>query len=108
MNYIYNILLLFLTGQFLSGFLGSIDFSKKNIYKMYKILGNNEKKMSPNFYSKNCPTTGLVLFFVKEPLEYLGLVIEKKTALKKALQTLNGLIEYLDSCQEHILEKKLK
>ena len=102
--YIY----IFYLGEFLSGFLGSIDFSQKNIYQIYKLLGNNDKKMNPNYYSKICPTTGLVLFFVKEPLEYLGLVIEKKTSLKKALLTLTGCIEYLNYCQEHIIAKKLK
>lgn len=55
--------------------------------------------MNPNYFAKICPTTGLFIFFVKEPLEYFGLVIEKRTVIKNALLTFSNMEEYLSSNQ---------
>lgn len=58
--------------------------------------------MNPNYYSKVCPTTGLVVFFVKEFIEYLGIVIEKKTNYKRAILTFTSCLELIDYVQNQI------
>jgi hypothetical protein len=72
---------------------------------VYKILGKNGFKMNPNYYAKVCSTTGLFVFFVKEPLEYYGLIIEKKTNIKNALMTFSSIEEHLDNIQKKVNHK---
>ena len=40
---------------------------------------NKEKKISPQFFSKVCGTTGLIIFLIRDALEYTGIIIDKKT-----------------------------
>ena len=57
----------------------NFDFSEENLVKITKIIGNREKKITPTFYSKTCGTTGLIIFLVKDAMEYAGIIIDKKT-----------------------------
>ena len=48
-----------------------------------------KKKILPNFYSKICSTTGLLIFIIKEALEYCGVIQnEKKTQPSRILDNL--------------------
>ena len=49
------------------------QFNKENIYKIKNIIKGKEEKLKPLNYSQICKTTGLVIFLVKDILEYLGL-----------------------------------
>ena len=42
------------------------------------MIGNNFFKINPNYYSNICGTTGLLMFYVKDILEYAGVIIDKK------------------------------
>lgn len=94
MFYIFNITLL---GNLINELTKKYDFSSKNLYLVSKIIKNsNGSKINPNHFSKICPTTGLVTFFVKEPLEYTGLLLEKKTNPSTALLTYQNINKYLE------------
>ncbi len=55
------------------------DFSDRNIYTISRIVANKEKHITPNYYSKTCATTGLFIFILKDALEYIGILSDKKT-----------------------------
>ena len=59
--------------------MNNFDFSKEKIYKIKNIIKGNEDKLKPKYYSKICATTGLVIFLVKDILEYLGLNTNNKS-----------------------------
>lgn len=57
----------------------NFDFSDENLYRIIRIVGNREKRIAPTYYSKTCGTTGLIIFLIKDSMEYAGVVIDKKT-----------------------------
>ena len=59
-------------GDFFRNMGNEFEFSKENVYKIKKIIKGNEEKLKPKNYSQICATTGLVIFLVKDILEYLG------------------------------------
>lgn len=76
----------------------NFNLSPKNYYEVYKLLGKSAHKINPNYYSKLCGTTGLVVFYVKDALEYMGLLEEKKTLANAVLNCFENCIEHLDNC----------
>ena len=66
-------------GTMVTNLVKSIDFSDANIYKISKLVGINSSKISPNYFSKMCGTTGLFIFLIKDALEYAGILLDKKT-----------------------------
>ena len=79
-----------------------------------------KKKINPNYFSKICGTSGLLIFLLKDALEYCGVIInEKKTQparildnlmyYKNTTETLAMFIEYLSGIKTYkIREKKNK
>ena len=67
------------------------------------MIQNKEKLITPNYYSKTCATTGLIIFILKDILEYVGLISDKKTLPSQMLK-LNRI--FLTKSQE-IYEKLL-
>ena len=59
-------------GDFFRNMVNEFEFSEENVYKIKKIIKGNEEKLKPKNYSQICATTGLVIFLVKDILEYLG------------------------------------
>ncbi len=62
------------TGEFFKDSTNNFDFSTKNIYKIKQIVNGNEDKIKPTVFSKVCATTGLVIFLIKDSLEYIGII----------------------------------
>ena len=62
-------------GDFFKNMVNEFEFSEENIFQIKKIIKGNEEKLKPKNYSQICPTTGLIIFLVKDILEYLGLNI---------------------------------
>ena len=60
-------------GDFFKNMVNQFEFSEENIFQIKKIIKGNEEKLKPKNYSQICATTGLVIFLVKDILEYLGL-----------------------------------
>ena len=68
-------------GELIANSVKSLDFSNDNIYRIYHLTINKEKKFLPSYYSKICSTTGIIIFLIKDTLDYIGLInSEKKTA----------------------------
>ena len=79
----------------------NFDFSEENIYIISKLCENKEKKISPSFFSKICGTTGLVIFLIRDALEYTGIIIDKKTLPSR----LQKLYKYGLEKKQYLLEK---
>jgi hypothetical protein len=61
----------------------------------------------PSFYSKICSTTGIVIFLIKDTLEYIGLVsTDKKTApgANKLNKLYSAIIEQSKNKIDHLKE----
>ncbi len=87
------------TGEFFKESINNFDFSIKNIYEVKKILGDNKDKIKPSFYSKICGTTGLVIFLIKDTLEYIGVMNNSK---KNTPCLVLKLLEYIEAIQNRI------
>lgn len=46
---------------------------------LLKLLDGKQKKLAAAHFSKICGTTGFVVFYVKDVLEYFGIFEDKKT-----------------------------
>lgn len=83
-------------------------FDDRNVYLISKLLVNKKTKMIPSHYSKICSSTGLIMFLIKDSLEYCGILFsEKKTPHNRVINTLlyeKGLLEKIKSIKE-FLEK---
>jgi hypothetical protein len=73
-------------GTMVTNLVKNIDFSDENIFKITKIVGKNSSKITPNYFSKICGTSGLFIFLIKDALEYAGILIEKKTPPSRILK----------------------
>ena len=70
-------------GHFLTDLSKQFDFSKENIKIIKGIVNRSNNKIVPAIFSKICVTTGLIVFIIKDALEYCGIIInEKKTPIK--------------------------
>jgi hypothetical protein len=89
-------------GDLINNVIKNFVFTEENIYKVYKICEGKEKKINPSGYSKICGTTGLIIFVIRDALEFAGIIIDKRTlpaclkrlytsCLDKANETLNNL-----------------
>ncbi len=75
---------------------GPYEFDSETLYKIYRIIGHNMQKINPNFYSKICGTTGLIVFFIKDMIDYMGFTFEKKTPISNVLTNMNGIVKAID------------
>ena len=73
----------------------SIDFSDKNIRLLSKLKKGYEKIITPSYFSKLCPTTGLFIFLVKESFEYCGALIDRKTAIARQFKNFNYNLDFV-------------
>jgi hypothetical protein len=80
----------------------NIDFSSQNVYRLIKLLGNNLPKITPNYFSKLCGTTGLFIFLIKDALEYAGIVVDKKTSPCRLFNNYTFIIESLQIKKERL------
>ena len=86
------------TGTFLKEYISEFDFTCKNIYKLKKLIYKNEDKLKPLIYENICKTTGLIVFIVKDSLEYCGVIKNDKKTMP------NIVLDYLKYLK-HIIEK---
>jgi hypothetical protein len=57
----------------------SLNLSCENLMKIQKLVGNNPGRITPQYFSKLCGTTGLIAFLLKDAFEYAGITVDKKT-----------------------------
>ena len=77
------------SGEIIFSNLDKLDLSDENLFKVSRVILNKEKKITPNYYSKTCATTGLIIFILKDILEYVGLISDKKTLPSQMLKLNN-------------------
>ena len=107
-------------GSFILEKFKNVTFDKRKIVLINKFLVGMKKKINPNYFPKICGTTGLLIFLIKDALEYCGVIInDKKTQparildnlmyYKNSIETLAQIIEYLSGVKTYkIREKKDK
>ena len=105
-------------GSFILEKIQNITFEHKKIFLLNKLLIGMKNKIVPNYFSKICGTTGLLVFIVKDALEYCGVVQnDKKTQpsrildnllyYKNSIDTLALFIDYLSGIKTYrITDKK--
>jgi len=84
-------------GNFINQHSNDLNFSTENIFAISQIIGNDLSKMTAPNFTKICPTTGLVFFFIKDALEYSGIIVDKKTPPIKIINLLDYNLESLSS-----------
>ena len=91
------------TGSFFEKCIPEFDFSPKNIFKIKKLINGKEDKLKPLIYENICKTTGLVIFIIKDSLEYCGIILNnKKTKPKVLINYLEYLKGNLNKTKEYI------
>ena len=77
-------------GDFFRDSVDNFEFTPKNIFEVKKIVHGKEDQLKPASFSKICPTTGLIIFLIKDTLEYCGIIL----SLKKNIPSL--CLQYLE------------
>ena len=106
-------------GSFILEKFKKVTFEKQKIVLMNKFLIGMKKKINPNYFPKICGTTGLLIFLIKDALEYCGVIInDKKTQparildnlmyYKNTTETLAQIIEYLSGVKTYKIREKKK
>ena len=82
-------------------------FDDENIDKIEKMIKSYKNTIYPSYYSKICGTTGLIVFILKDALEYAGIFYnEKKTPIKRVFHNLEKQMNKIEKLKEFI--KRLK
>ncbi len=85
------------TGNMISDSLKApFNYNNNTLYKMYRIIINNMNKINPNFYSRICGTTGLIVFFIKDVIDYLGFTFDKKTPMINIITNMGIILEGIE------------
>ena len=104
-------------GSFILEKTKNIEFSHNKIVLLNKLLVGDKKKINPSYFSKLCGTTGLLVFLIKDALEYCGVIIsEKKTQAsrildnlmyyKNTIETLAKFIDFLANVKHYKLKQR--
>ena len=104
-------------GSFILDKINNITFEHKKIFFLNKLLLGMKKKIVPNYFSKICGTTGLLVFLIKDTLEYCGVIQnDKKTQparildnllyYKNCIDTIASFIDYLSGIKTYKIRDK--
>ena len=104
-------------GSFILDNINNITFEHKKIFFLNKLLLGMKKKIVPNYFSKICGTTGLLVFLIKDTLEYCGVIQnDKKTQparildnllyYKNCIDTIASFIDYLSGIKTYKIRDK--
>ena len=78
-----------------------------NLYKIYKLVYKDLDKIYPQYFSKLCGTTGLITFFIKDILDFVGISNDEKIQINaywtysNIIDNLNNKINYLENLNYH-------
>ena len=87
-------------GDFFRDSVENFDFDVKNIFEAKRLVYGKEDQLKPAEFRKICVTTGLVIFLIKDTLEYCGIV----SSLKKNIPSI--CLQYLEYIAE--MQSKIK
>jgi len=94
------------TGEFFKNSIKNFDFSAKNLYEVKKLVSGHEDKIKPSVVSKICQTTGLIIFMIKDTLEYVGIIDTKKSVPALKLKVLEYIGELQTKIESYIENNK--
>ena len=81
------------TGDFFKDSLNYFDFSAENIFKIKNMIVGNEDSFTNNRYATISPTTSFVALFIKDALEFVGVL---NNEVKNNKSYLYRNLEYLE------------
>jgi len=85
-------------GTFILKKFNEITFEHKKIVLINKLLSGIKNNFNASYFSKICGTTGLLIFIIRDALEYCGVIInEKKTQHARMLDNLLYYKEVVDT-----------
>ena len=88
-------------GDFILNKIEKYNCDNKIVYYIEKLMKGKKDNFSPSYYSKICGSTGLLIFLIKELLEYIGVIIsEKKTQLSRIYQNMVFFKSIIDKLSE--------
>jgi hypothetical protein len=93
-----------LIGTFIGSALKNLELKEIELYELVNLIGgqNNLSKINPNYFSKLCGTTGLVVFFVKDVLDYFGITGDKKANQTRIYKMYRFIIQKNNKTKEKI------
>ena len=90
-------------GDFIKEISKNFNFDDKNNLLIEKLVFDIKSKIIPSYYSKICATTGLIIFLIKDALEYNGvLALNKKTQISRLYHNLEYSKFILDKVEKFI------
>ena len=73
-------------GSYLLSAANDFNFDDRNIFLISSLIAKKQVILAPSYYSKICPSTGLIMFLIKDSLEYCGIIYsDKRTPYKRML-----------------------
>ena len=89
-------------GDFINKASKNFNFDDKNTLLIGELVSNIKNKIIPSYYSKICATTGLIIFLIKDALEYNGiLTLNKKTQVSRLFHNLEYSKNILDKINQY-------
>ena len=88
-------------GDFILNKFENYNCDCKTIYYIEQIMKGKKDNISPSYFSKICGSTGLLIFLIKELMEYCGVIIStKKTQLSRIYNNLKFFKNIVDTLSE--------
>ena len=88
-------------GEFIMSKFEKYNCDCKIVYYIEQLMKGKKDNISPSYFSKICGSTGLLIFLIKELLEYCGVIIStKKTQLSRIYQNLIFFRNIIDKLSE--------
>ena len=96
-------------GDFIIKKIEQCTYDNKTIYYVEKMLDGQKDNIMPSYFSKFCGSTGLLIFLIKDLLEYCGIIIShKKTQISriynnlKYYKNIQDTLSHFIQCLENI------
>ena len=83
-----------------------INIEGNNLYKIYKLVYKDLDKIHPKYFLNFCGTTGLITFFIKDILDFVG-ISNNKEIEENAYWTYTDIIEELNKKIENLKKSRI-
>ena len=83
-----------------------INIEGNNLYKIYKLVYKDLDKIHPKYFLNFCGTTGLITFFIKDILDFVG-ISNNKEIEENAYWTYTDIIEELNKKIDYLKKSRI-
>jgi hypothetical protein len=83
-----------------------INIEGNNLYKIYKLVYKDLDKIYPKYFLNFCGTTGLITFFIKDILDFVG-ISNNKEIEENAYWTYTDIIEELNKKIDYLKKSRI-